>query len=67
MPDYSPTLESYAPSPASYPRNDEETLVADGRSLMSPSQMVEQKLMGMLQASPLLVSHMQRRPRPGPR
>ncbi len=48
-------------------RPEEETLVADGRAAMTPSQHVEQKLIGMLKASPLLVSHVQRRLRPGPR
>lgn len=46
---------------------DEETLVADHRASLSPSQQVEQKLIGMLKASPLLVSHVQRRLKPGPR
>lgn len=46
---------------------DEETLVADHRAGLSPSQQVEQKLIGMLKASPLLVSHVQRRLKPGPR
>jgi hypothetical protein len=46
---------------------DEETLVADGRSQLSPSQHVEQKLIGILKASPLMVSHVQRRLKPGPR
>ncbi len=46
---------------------DEETLVADDRACLTPSQQVEQKLIGMLKASPLLVSHVQRRLKPGPR
>ena len=46
---------------------EEETLVADSRARLSPSQQVEQKLIGMLKASPLLVSHVQRRLKPGPR
>jgi len=45
---------------------DEETLVADVRACLTPSQQVEQKLIGMLKASPLLVSHVQRRLKPGP-
>jgi hypothetical protein len=45
----------------------EETLVADSRAALTPSQHVEQKLIGMLKASPLLVSQMQRRLKPGPR
>lgn len=51
----------------SIPRDDEETLVADGRAAISPSQHVEQKLIGMLKTSPVLVSQIQRRLRPGPR
>ena len=46
---------------------DEETLVADGRSQLTPSQHVEQKLIGILKTSPLMVSHVQRRLKPGPR
>jgi hypothetical protein len=46
---------------------DEEVLVSDDRASLSPSQQVEQKLIGMLKASPLLVSHVQRRLKPGPR
>lgn len=48
-------------------RNDEETLVLDSRAALTPSQMVEQKLIGRLKASPLLLSQMQRRLKPGPR
>jgi hypothetical protein len=46
---------------------DEEILVADDRACLTPAQQVEQKLIGMLKASPLLVSHVQRRLKPGPR
>jgi hypothetical protein len=46
---------------------DDETLIADDRVKFSPSQQVEQKLIGMLKASPLMVSHVQRRLKPGPR
>lgn len=45
----------------------EETLVADARAALSPSQMVEQRLIGILKASPLMLSQMQRRLKPGPR
>jgi hypothetical protein len=45
----------------------DEELVTDDRASLSPSQQVEQKLIGMLKASPLLVSHVQRRLKPGPR
>jgi len=45
-------------------RNDEETLVADDRATLTPSQMVEQKLIGWLKTSPLLVSHVQRQLKP---
>ena len=43
---------------------EEETMIADDRSTLSPSQMVEQKLIGWLKTSPLLVSRMQRQLRP---
>ena len=49
------------------PRAEEETLVAHDRGDLTPSQQVEQKLIGMLKESPLLVSQVQRRLRPGPR
>jgi hypothetical protein len=46
--------------------SDEETLVVDNRAGLTPSQHVEQKLIGILKASPVLVSHVQRRLKPGP-
>ncbi|MDY3557358.1 hypothetical protein R5W24_006547, partial [Gemmata sp. JC717] len=48
-------------------RAEEETLILDGRAELSPSQMVEQKLMNRLKASPLMMSQIQRRLKPGPR
>jgi hypothetical protein len=48
-------------------RDDEETLVADDRGALTPSQLVEQKLIGRLKDSPLLISQIQRRLKPGPR
>jgi hypothetical protein len=48
-------------------RDDEETLVADDRAALTPSQLVEQKLIGRLKDSPLLISQIQRRLKPGPR
>jgi hypothetical protein len=57
----SPRAEPTADRPA------EETLVADARAALTPSQHVEQRLLGMLKASPVLVSHVQRQMRPGPR
>jgi hypothetical protein len=48
-------------------RNEEETLVVDDRAALTPSQIVEQKLMDQLQTSPVLVSQVQRRLKPGPR
>ncbi len=36
----------------------EETLIADPRAGMRPSQFVERKLMGMLRGGPLPVSHL---------
>jgi hypothetical protein len=48
-------------------RGEEETLVADRRGALTPSQFVEEKLVGMLKSSPLPVSHVQRLTKPGPR
>jgi hypothetical protein len=45
-------------------RNDEETLVVDDRGSLTPSQMVERKLIGWLKSSPLLVSQVQRQLKP---
>ena len=52
---------------AALTRSDEETLVVDDRGALTPSQMVEQKLIGRLRTSPLMISQVQRRLRPGPR
>ncbi len=49
------------------PRAEEETLVADKRVNLTPSQHVEQKLIELLNGSSVLVSQVQRRLRPGPR
>jgi hypothetical protein len=66
--DNTPTTDSYQPgSDAALARNEEETLVVDSRAALTPSQLVEQKLIGRLKASPLLLSQMQRRLKPGPR
>lgn len=66
--DNTPTTDSRQHgSDAATVRNDEETLVLDGRAALTPSQLVEQKLIGRLKASPLLLSQMQRRLKPGPR
>ena len=68
MNDQYPTADNRQPgSEAAATRNDEETLVIDSRAALTPSQLVEQKLIGRLKASPLLVSHVQRRLKPGPR
>jgi hypothetical protein len=48
-------------------RNGEETLVADSRADITPSQCVEQRLIGMLRTTPLMISQVQRRLKPGPR
>lgn len=48
-------------------RGEEETLVADDRANLTPSQHVEQKLIERLNGSSVLVSQVQRRLRPGPR
>jgi hypothetical protein len=57
----------YPGSDAPATRADEETLVVDRRAALSPSQMVEERLIDLLNGTPLLVSHVQRRLRPGPR
>ena len=68
MNDNTPTADTYQTgSEAATVRNDEETLVIDSRAALTPSQLVEQKLIGRLKASPLLMSQMQRRLKPGPR
>ena len=68
MNDYNPNVDRRQPgTDAAKTLNDEETLVADNRASLTPSQMVEQKLIGMLNGSPLLVSHVQQRLKPGPR
>jgi hypothetical protein len=41
--------------------------VADARAGLSPSQLVEQKLLAALKAHPVLASQFHRRLRPGPR
>ena len=62
-----PYSDRQPPGEVLLPRTEEETLVADDRDALTPSQQVEQKLIDMLKASPLLVSQVQRRLRPGPR
>lgn len=47
--------------------SEDETLILDSRAALTPSQLVEQKLIGRLQSSALLVSQVQRRLKPGPR
>ena len=67
MNDNTPTADNREfGSEAAKVRDDEETLVIDSRAALTPSQLVEQKLIGRLKASPLLVSHVQRRLKPGP-
>jgi hypothetical protein len=67
--DHNPTADTrQTGSEAANVRSDEEeTLVLDSRAALTPSQLVEQKLIGRLKASPLLVSQLQRRLKPGPR
>ncbi len=68
MNDLSTSSDSLLPRGAiSRVRNDEETLIADDRAALSPSQLVEQRLIGMLKGSSLPVSHIQRWMKPGPR
>jgi hypothetical protein len=45
-------------------QSDEETLVADARSELKPSEVVEQRLIGLMKSSPILVSHTQRQLKP---
>jgi hypothetical protein len=66
--DHNPNVDRRQPgTDAAKTLNDEETLVADNRASLTPSQMVEEKLIGMLNGSPLMISHVQRQLRPGPR
>ena len=68
MNDNTPTVDRRPTgSDAATIRTSEETLVADSRAALSPSQLVEQRLIGMLKDSPVMVSHVQRRLKPGPR
>ena len=69
MNDHNPTADTrQTGSEAATTRTDEEeTLVIDSRAALTPSQLVEQKLIGQLKRSPLLVSQLQRRLKPGPR
>jgi hypothetical protein len=62
-----PTHDSRQAGTEAVKIRNEETLVADTRASLTPSQHVEQKLISMLKSSPLLVSHIQRRLKPGPR
>jgi hypothetical protein len=59
--------ENRRPGSEADARDEEETLVADIRATLTPSQIVEQKLIGRLKATPLLISQVQRRLKPGPR
>jgi hypothetical protein len=61
------TLERTVGSELPGTRIEEETLVADDRANLTPSQHVEQKLIELLNGSSVLVSQVQRRLRPGPR
>jgi hypothetical protein len=60
------TSTTNRPAPNANPAT-QEVLVPDARAQLTPAQMVEHKLVSMLRASPLLVSHLQsgvrRRPR----
>ena len=66
-----PTLTTPATTPTDGPAVPllpaEETLVADARAGLTPSQLVEQKLLAALKAHPVLASQFHRRLRPGPR
>ncbi len=67
MNDTNPKLDSRQPGSEPSLPNDEETLVVDSRADLTPSQIVEQKLIRRMKESPLLVSQIQRRLKPGPR
>ena len=49
------------------PHQDEETLVADSRAALTPSQVVEQRLIGMMKGASLPVCYVQQWRKPGPR
>jgi len=61
-------VESYAQHPAALHEEfgaAEEALVIDERANLSPSQMVERKLLGLLKSRPLPVSQLMTRPARG--
>jgi hypothetical protein len=53
------TVPSTTPRPQQHAAANEEVLVPDARGQLTPAQMVERKLVSMLRASPVLVSHLQ--------
>ena len=53
-----PSSELQAPAYVLAGQN-EETLVADARAGLTPAEFVERKLVALLQATPLQVSHLQ--------
>ena len=67
MNDINPIAERHQSSNGTTIQNDEETLVADSRGSLTPSQMVEQKLIGMRKSSSLLISQIQQQLKPGSR
>ena len=68
MNEFTPTTDrTPIPNTVNPYRLDEETLVADNRSATTPSELVEQRLIRMLKTSPVMVSQVQRRLKPGPR
>ena len=62
-----PPADRASPGPVTSVAAPEETLVADARATLTPSQLVEQKLIHVLKASPVMASQLHRRLRPGPR
>ena len=67
MTDDDSTLDWAVGDEVPMPRTEGETLVADDRANLTPSQHVEQKLIGILSGSSVMVSQVERRLRPGPR
>jgi hypothetical protein len=52
-------------TPPTEPGPGDETLVPDHRAALSPSEHVERRLIDLLKSSPLMVSQIHRRLKPG--
>ena len=56
---------NFRPDPrAAAVRDEDETLIVDSRAALTPAQQVEQRLLGLLSTSPVLISQVQRTLRP---